>query len=86
MRINSQDLKNLIDYLMTNNSCKNLSAMENRKMPKYFDFQVLFTLDTKDGIVFTLLTRPNGKGISFLIEMKEDLEKLYNWLDKQDID
>lgn len=86
MRINSQDLKNLIDCLMTNNSCKNLSAMENRKMPKYFDFQVLFTLDTKDGIVFTLLTRPNGKGISFLIEMKEDLEKFYNWLDNQDID
>ncbi len=84
--MNSQDLKNLIDYVMTNNSWKNLSATENRKMPKYLDFQVFFTLDTRDGIVFSLTTRQSGKDNSFRIETKKDLEQFYNWLDKKDID
>lgn len=84
--MNSQDLKNLIDYVMANNSWKNLSAMENRKMPKYLDFQVFFTLDTRDGIVFSLTTRQSGKDNSFRIETKKDLEQFYNWLDKKDID
>lgn len=84
--MNSQDLKNLIDYVMANNSWKNFSAMENRKMPKYLDFQVFFTLDTRDGIVFSLTTRQSGKDNSFRIETKKDLEQFYNWLDKKDID
>ena len=76
--MNSQDLKDLIDYIMEHNSWKNCSAfMENRKMPKYLDFKLWFTLDTRDGIISYLKTRQSGKDKSFRIETKEDLKKLY---------
>ena len=83
----SQDLKDLIDYVMKNNSWKECSAfLYGRKMPKYLDFRLWFTLDTRDGIIFYLKTRHSGKDKSFRIEDKEDLEKFYKWLDKEDID
>lgn len=82
----SQDLKDLIDYVMENNSWKECSAfMNNRKMPKYLDFRLWFTLDTRDGIIFYLKTRHSGKDKSFRIENKKDLESLYKWLEKEDI-
>lgn len=85
--MNSQDLKDLIDYIMEHNSWKNCSAfMENRKMPKYLDFKLWFTVDTRDGIIFYLKTRQSGKDRSFRIETKEDLKILYKWLEKRDID
>lgn len=55
-------------------------------MPKYLDFRLWFTLDTRDGIIFYLKTRHSGKDKSFRIETKEDLNKFYKWLDKRDID
>lgn len=82
----SQDLKDLIDYVMENNSWKECSAyLKNRKMPKYLDFRLWFTLDTRDGIIFYLKTRHSGKDKSFRIENKKDLEDFYFWLDKEDI-
>jgi hypothetical protein len=82
----SQDLKDLIDYVMENNSWKECSAlMRNRKMPKYLDFRLWFTLDTRDGIIFYIKTRHSGKDKSFRIENKKDLEDFYSWLDKEDI-
>lgn len=84
--MNSQDLKDLIDYVMENNSWKEYSAlMKNRKMPKYLDFKLWFTLDTRDGIIFYIKTRQSGKDKSFRIENKKDLEDFYKWLDKEDI-
>ena len=80
----SQDLKDLIDYVMKNNSWKECSAfLQNRKMPKYLDFRLWFTLDTRDGIIFYLKTRHSGKDKSFRIENKKDLEDFYKWLDKE---
>lgn len=85
--MNSQDLKDLLDYVMEHNSWKQYSAlMKNRKMPKYLDFRLWFTLDTRDGIIFYLKVRHSGKDRSFRIETKEDLNKFYKWLDKRDID
>lgn len=82
----SQDLKNLIDYVMKNNSWKECSALlQNRKMPKYLDFRLWFTLDTRDGIIFYIKTRHSGKDKSFRIENKNDLDDFYKWLDKEDI-
>ena len=81
----SQDLKDLIDYVMENNSWKECSAMNNRKMPKYLEFRLRFTLDTRDGIIFYLKTRHSGKDKSFRIENKKDLESFYKWLEKEDI-
>lgn len=85
--MNSQDIKDLIDYVMEHNSWKKCSAlMEHRKMPKYLDFRLWFTLDTRDGIIFYLKTRHSGRDKSFRIENKTDLDKFYKWLDKRDID
>ena len=81
----SQDLKDLIDYVMENNSWKECSVMNNRKMPKYLDFRLWFTLDTRDGIIFYLKTRHSGKDKSFRIESQKDLEDFYKWLGKEDI-
>ena len=55
-------------------------------MPKYLDFKLWFTLDTRDGIIFYLKTRQSGKDKSFRIETKDDLDKFYKWLDKKDIE
>lgn len=81
----SQDLKDLIDYVMKNNSWEKCSALDGRKMPKYLDFRLWFTLDTRDGIIFYIKTRQSGKDKSFRIEDKKDLEDFYKWLDKEDI-
>lgn len=81
--MNSQDLKDLIDYVMKNNSWKEMSYLNcRRKQPKYLDFKLWFTLDTRDGIVFYLKTRSSGKDKSFRVENKKDLEKVYEWLDE----
>lgn len=81
--MNSQDLKDLIDYVMENNSWKEMSYYNcRRKQPKYLDFRLWFTLDTRDGIVFYLKTRSSGKDRSFRVENKKDLEKVYKWLDE----
>jgi hypothetical protein len=81
--MNSQDLKDLIDYVMKNNSWKEMSYYNcHRKQPKYLDFRLWFTLDTRDGIIFYLKTRHSGKDKSFRVENKKDLEKVYEWLEK----
>lgn len=81
----SQDIKDLIDYVMKNNSWKEVSCLNHRKMPKYLDFKLWFTLDTRDGIIFYLKTRQSGKDKSFRIETKKDIENFYKWLDLEDI-
>ena len=75
--MNSQDLKNLIDYVMTNNSWKNLSATENRKMPKYLDFQVFFTLDRREDIITEQIQKNNDlkDTISSLNDLNRNLIK-----------
>ena len=83
--ITSQDLKDLIDYVMANNSWKECSALNDRKMPKYLDFKLWFTLDTRDGIIFYVKTRHSGKDKSFRIENKKDLDNFYNRLELEDI-
>ena len=79
----TSDLKELLDYIMKNNSWKEMSYYNcNRKQPKYLDFKVWFTLDTRDGIIFYFKTRSSGQDRSFSVENKKDLEKVYKWLDE----
>lgn len=79
----SQDLKDLIDYVMKNNSWKECSYLfYNRKQPKYLDFKLEFTLDTRDGIIFFIKFRHSGEDKSFWVENKEDLKEIYKWLDE----
>ena len=79
----TSDLKELLDYIMQNNSWKEMSYYNRkRKQPKYLDFKVWFTLDTRDGIIFYFKTRSSRQDRSFRVENKKDLEKVYKWLDK----
>lgn len=79
----SEDLKDLIDYVMKNNSWKEMNYNNcNRKRPKYLDFELKFTLDTRDGIIFHIKFRNSGEDKSFWVENKEDLKKVYEWLDE----
>lgn len=79
----SQDLKDLIDYVMKNNSWKECSYLfHKRKQPKYLDFKLEFTLDTRDGIIFSIKFRHSGEDKSFWVENKEDLKEIYKWLDE----
>lgn len=81
----SQDLKDLIDYVMGNNSWKECSYLfHRRKQPKYLDFELKFTLDTRDGIIFHIKFRYSREDKSFWVENKEDLKKVYEWLDEVD--
>lgn len=77
------ELKELLEYIMKNNSWKEMSYYNcGRKQPKYLDIKVWFTLDTRDGIVFYLKTRNAGKDKSFRVEGKKDLQKVYDWLNQ----
>lgn len=79
----SKDLKDLIDYIMENNSWKECSYLfHKRKQPKYLDFELKFTLDTRDGIIFCIEFRNYGDDAKFWVENKEDLKKVYKWLDE----
>ena len=79
----TDDLKELLDYIMQNNSWKEMSYYNcRRKQPKYLDFKLQFTLDTRDGIIFSITFRHSGEDKSFWVENKEDLKKVYEWLDE----
>lgn len=81
--MNSQDLKDLIDYVMENNSWEECSYLfHKRKQPKYLDFELKFTLDTRDGIIFHIKFRHSGEDKSFWVENKDDLKEVYKWLDE----
>lgn len=81
--MNSQDLKDLIDYVMKNNSWKECSCLfHKRKQPKYLDFKLQFTLDTRDGIIFSITFRQSGEDKSFWVENQSDLKEVYKWLDE----
>lgn len=84
--MNSQQLKELIDYVMKNNSWKECSyLMEGRQQPKYVDVELKFCLDTRDGIVWRVGFREWSKNITYFdVETEEDLQVVYEWLDKVD--
>ncbi len=78
-----KDLSELLNYVMKNNSWeKSSTLMKGRKAPKYLDFKIWFTLDTRDGIIFYFKTRHAGRDKSFRVEDKKDLKKVYEWLDE----
>lgn len=80
--MNSQELKNLVDYIMENNSQKEASYItRGRKQYKYVDFR----LDTRDGSIYSVIFK-NGKDDvkAFEIENEEDLQKIYEWLDEEE--
>lgn len=80
--MNSQNLKNLIDYIMENNSQKEASyILRGRRQYKYVDFR----LDTRDGNIYSVIFKNGGNtdAVKFDIETERDLEKLYAWLDEE---
>lgn len=77
----SKDLKNLIDYIMENNSSKEASyVLRGRKQYKFIDFK----LSTSDGKIYSVIFK-NGKDDikNFDVNTEEDIQKIYDWLDKE---
>ena len=79
--MNSQDLKNLIDYIMDNNSQKEASFItKGGKQYKY----VNFSLDTRDGKIFEVkFINPKKEVETFGTESPYHLDSLYKWLDEE---
>jgi len=77
--MNSQDLKNLIDYIMDNNSQKEASfILKGRRQYKYVEF----SLDTGDGNIFSIkFVNPQDDIKTFYCETENDIQKIYDWLD-----
>ena len=75
-----EQLLNLLNYIMENNSWNKLGevVLRNRNAIKYIDF----TLDSRDGRVFSVRFRQGGCDKQFTINCKSDIEHIYEWLDR----
>ncbi|MEE1007089.1 MAG: hypothetical protein U0L66_07850 [Acutalibacteraceae bacterium] len=75
-----EQLLKLLNYIMENNSWNKLGEVvgNNRNAIKYIDF----TLDSRDGRVFSIRFRQGGCDKRFTINCKSDIEHIYEWLDR----
>ena len=75
-----EQLLKLLNYIMENNSWNKLGEVvgNNRNAIKYIDF----TLDSRDGSVFSIRFRQGGCEKQFTINCKSDIEHIYEWLDR----
>lgn len=75
-----EQLLKLLNYIMENNSWNKLGEVvgNNRNAIKYIDF----TLDSRDGRVFSIRFRQGGCEKQFTINCKSDIEHIYEWLDR----
>lgn len=75
-----EQLLKLLNYIMENNSWNKLGEVlkRNRNAIKYIDF----TLDSRDGRVFSIRFRQGGCEKQFTINCKSDIEHIYEWLDR----
>ena len=89
--MNSQQLKDFLDYVQKHNSWQSMISTqdeqtEKRKVIKY----VRLNVDTRDGIafgfdiVFSNIIRSKSRVSEefFRVENEEDLKKVYAWLDE----
>ena len=89
--MNSQQVKEFLDYLQKNNSWEAMihGQLTKAKVKKKIIKYVRMNIDTRDGIMFSItITFDNiignkGKEESFRIENEEDLKGLYNWLEEE---
>lgn len=75
-----EQLLKLLNYIMENNSWNKLGEVlgNNRNAIKYTDF----TLDSRDGRIFSVRFRQGGCDKQFTINCESDIEHIYEWLDR----
>lgn len=75
-----EQLLRLLNYIMENNSWNKLGEVlgNNRNAIKYTDF----TLDSRDGRIFSVRFRQGGRDKQFTINCESDIEHIYEWLDR----
>lgn len=87
--MNSQQVKEFLDYLQKNNSWEVMIHGRLTKVKKKIIKYVRMNIDTRDGIMFSItITFDNiigskGREESFRIENEKDLKELYNWLEEE---
>ena len=89
--MNSQQVKEFLDYLQKNNSWEAMihGQLTKVKVKKKIIKYVRMNIDTRDGIMFSItITFDNiigskGREESFRIENEKDLKDLYNWLEEE---
>ena len=87
--MNSQQVKEFLDYLQKNNSWEAMIQGQLTEIKRRVVKYVRMNIDTRDGIMFSItITFDNimgnkGKEESFRIENEEDLKGLYNWLEEE---
>lgn len=87
--MNSQQVKEFLDYLQKNNSWEAMIQGQLTKVKKKIVKYVRMNIDTRDGIMFSItITFDNiignkGREESFRIENEKDLKDLYNWLEEE---
>lgn len=75
-----KQLFELLNYIMENNSWNKFGEVvrRNRNAIKYTDF----TLDSRDGKIFSVRFRQGGCDKRFTINCESDIDKIYKWLDR----
>ena len=87
--MNSQQVKEFLDYLQKNNSWEAMIHSQLTEIKRRVVKYVRMNIDTRDGIMFSItITFDNiigskGREESFRIENEKDLKDLYNWLEEE---
>lgn len=87
--MNSQQVKEFLDYLQKNNSWEAMIHGQLTEIKRRVVKYVRMNIDTRDGIMFSItITFDNiignkGREESFRIESEEDLKGLYSWLEEE---
>ncbi len=87
--MNSQQVKEFLDYLQKNNSWEAMIHGQLTEIKRRVVKYVRMNIDTRDGIMFSItITFDNIMGNksreeSFRIENEKDLKDLYNWLEEE---
>ena len=87
--MNSQQVKEFLDYLQKNNSWEAMIHGQLTEIKRRVVKYVRMNIDTRDGIMFSItITFDNiignkSREESFRIENEKDLKDLYNWLEEE---
>lgn len=87
--MNSQQVKEFLDYLQKNNSWEVMIQGRLTEIKRRVVKYVRMNIDTRDGIMFSItITFDNiignkGREESFRIENEKDLKGLYSWLEEE---
>ena len=87
--MNSQQVKEFLDYLQKNNSWEAMIHGQLTEIKRRVVKYVRMNIDTRDGIMFSItitfdtIIGNKDREESFRIENEKDLKGLYSWLEEE---